>query len=75
MIFRLLKPFKRENTGGNAIAEKTSMLMVSVTIFASATSLNVFGMVTIAILLSPRMLITEIEENRIIKVSIILNLF
>ena len=69
------KPFKRENTGGNAIAEKTSMLMVSVTIFASATSLNVFGMVTIAILSSPRMLITEIEENRIIKVSIILNLF
>ena len=44
------------------------MQMVSVTIFASATSLNVFGMATIAILLSPRMLITEIEGNHIIKV-------
>ena len=72
MVF---EPYKRENIDGSVIAEKTSMLMVSVTIFASATSLNVFGMVTIAILLSPRMLITEIEGNRIIKVSIILNLF
>ena len=58
----------RENTGGNAIAEKTSMLMVSVITFGSATSSNVFGMVTIAILLNPRMLITEIEGNHTIKV-------
>ena len=58
----------RENTGGNAIAEKTSMLMVSVITFGSATSSNVFGMVMIAILLNPRMLITEIEGNHTIKV-------
>ena len=38
------EPYERESIDGSVIAEKTSMLMVSVTIFASATSLNVFGM-------------------------------